>query len=82
MNEVFLPYRLVAAFADGSRLYFDDISESRALAAAQAAQAVHGDITWFDGVTDANYDHGLLLDLLPPPPEITLIDLREKEESP
>lgn len=73
--EVFLPYRLVAAFADGSRRLFDGLTEDQAKAAMEAAQAQHGDITWYDGVTDDHYEHGRYYGTLPPEPEITIIDI-------
>lgn len=80
MTEVFLPFRLVASFADGSRLLFDGITEEAAQSAMEAAQARHGEITWYDGVTDANYDHGRYYATLPPTPEIYVIDITDPEE--
>lgn len=77
MAEVFLPYRLVASFADGSRLLFDGLTEAAARDLMEAAQEQHGDITWWDGVTDASYDHGRYFASLPDPPEITIIDLTD-----
>ena len=73
--ETFLPYRLVASFADGNRLLFDGITEELAIAAMAAAQEAHGDITWYDGVTDEHYEHGVFCALVPPPEELTIIDL-------
>lgn len=40
-------------------------------------QAQHGDIAWYDGVTDLHYENGKYYKLIPPPPEVTLIDLTE-----
>lgn len=77
MNEVFLPFRLVASFADGSRLLFDGITEAAAQQLMEAAQEQHGEITWYDGVTDVNYDHGRYYETLPPTPEIAIIDLTD-----
>ena len=79
MPEFHFPFRLVAAFSDGSRLYFDGLTEAAARAEMEAAQALHGDITWFDGVTDALYDHGRYYASIPAAPQIAVIDLTEKE---
>lgn len=76
-TEIFLPYRLVAAFSDGARLHFDGITEEQAREVMEAAQDVHGDITWWDGVTDEHYENGKYYKLIPPPPEITCIDLTD-----
>jgi hypothetical protein len=49
----------------------------------EAAQALHGDICWYDGVTDQHYENGHFYKLTPPPPTINMIDLtdyHEKEE--
>ena len=43
----------------------------------------HGDICWYDGVTDQHYENGHFYKLTPPPPTINMIDLtdyHEKEE--
>lgn len=76
-NLVFLPFRLVASFADGARLLFDGITEAHARQAMEAAQAQHGDITWWDEVTDQHYDKGRYYATQTPPPEITRIDLTD-----
>lgn len=44
--EFFAPWRLVAAFADGSRLTFDGLTEEQAQEAMEAAQKEHGDISF------------------------------------
>ena len=75
--EVFPAYRLVAEFADGQRLTFDGLTEQQAQGRMEAAQAQHGDICWYDGVTDLHYENGKYYKLIPPPPEVTLIDLTE-----
>lgn len=75
--HVFLPFRLVAAFSDGLRLLFDGLTEDYAKAAMEAAQDQHGDITWYDGVTDEHYENGRYVGTLPTPPEITIIDLTD-----
>lgn len=75
--EAFLPYRLVASFADGSRLLFDGITEAQAKEAMEAAQTAHGDISWWDGVTDLHYENGRYCGALPPTWEITMIDLTD-----
>ena len=76
-GQVFLACRLVASFADGSRLLFDGADEDQARQLMEAAQSQHGDITWWDGVTDQNYEHGHYYASVPRPPEITVIDLGE-----
>ena len=55
---VYPPYRLVAQFADGARLLFDGLTEAQAQQSMEAAQAQHGDIAWYDGVTDLHYENG------------------------
>lgn len=79
MEEVFLPFRLVAAFADGSRHTFDGLTEAAARNAMEAAQAVHGDLTWWDGVTDLHYESGRYIAMIPQPPEIAIIDITDKD---
>ena len=76
---VYPPYRLVAQFADGARLLFDGLTEAQAQQSMEAAQAQHGDIAWYDGVTDLHYENGKYYKLIPPPPEVTLIDLTESQ---
>lgn len=75
--QVFLPFRLVAAFSDGSRLLFDGFTEKQAQQRMESAQVQHGDITWYDGVTDGHYENGRYIGTLPTPPEITIIDLTD-----
>ena len=43
----------------------------------EAAQAQHGDLTWYDGVTDLHYENGRYHVMVPPPPSVTIIDLTE-----
>lgn len=76
-GQVFLACRLVASFADGSRLLFDGVDEDQARQLMEAAQSQHGEITWWDGVTDLNYERGRYYATLPPSPEISIIDLTE-----
>ncbi len=57
-TEFFAPWRIVGAFSDGSRLTFDGLTERQAVDAMSAAQTQHGDIVWWDRVTDANYEDG------------------------
>lgn len=81
--DIFPAYRLVAQFADGQRLTFDGLTEQQAQNRMEAAQALHGDICWYDGVTDQHYENGHFYKLMPPPPTINMIDLmdyHEKEE--
>jgi len=78
-NEVqfFPPWRFVAEFADGARILFDGLTEEQARRAMEAAQETHGDIFWYDGVTDENYTDGQYHKLVPRPPMITFIDLED-----
>lgn len=85
--KIYHAFRLVAQFADGQRLYFDGLTEQQAQQRMEAAQAQHGDITWYDGVTDIDYEHGRYHAMTPPPSTIHLFDLTaypdpfcEKEE--
>ncbi len=78
--EVFPAFRLVAHFLDGQRLLFDGLTEQQAQKAMEDAQAIHGDILWYDGVTDLHYENGKYYALLPDTPEIALIDLTELTE--
>lgn len=48
-------------------------------AAMEAAQTAHGEITWFDGVTDQHYENGRYYASLPDPPQIAVIDLSGNE---
>lgn len=75
--NVYPAFRLVAQFADGQRLYFDGLTERQAQQRMEAAQAQHGDITWYDGVTDLHYENGRYHAMTPPPPTITLLDLTD-----
>ena len=72
--EFFAPWRLVATFADGSRLTFDGLTEQQAYDAMADAQEEHGDIGWYDGVTDVNYEHGQYYKTLPTPPAVHIVD--------
>ena len=81
-DTVFLPFCIVAAFADGQRLLFDGLTEQQARQAMEAAQTQHGDITWWDGVTDQHYENGRYYATLPKPPEIFHIDLTDYPTQP
>ena len=72
--EFFAPWRLVAAFADGSRLLFDGLTEEQAREAMEAAQEEHGDIGYWNRVTDQNYEDGRYYKTVPPPPCINIVD--------
>lgn len=80
--EVFPAYRLVAEFADGQRLTFDGLTEQQAQDRMEAEQARHGDICWYDGVTDQHYENGKYYKLAPQPPEIIVIDLTDCPDEP
>lgn len=72
--EFFAPWRLVAAFADGSRLLFDGLTEEQAKAAMEVAQEEHGDISYWNRVTDQNYEDGRYYKTVPQPPCINIVD--------
>ena len=73
-EEFFAPWRVVAAYGDGARLTFDGFTEEQAKDAAGAAQDEHGDITWWDHVTDVNYTDGRYCKTLPQPPAVHVVD--------
>ena len=77
IQQVFPAFRLVAQFADGQRLYFDGLTEQQAWQRMEAAQAQHGDLTWYDGVTDLHYEDGRHCAMIPPPPTVNLFDLTD-----
>lgn len=76
-NEVayFAPWRLVASFADGSRLLFDGLTEEQAHAAMEAAEKKHGDIGYWNRVTDLNYEDGRYYKTTPEPATIHVVDM-------
>lgn len=76
-QQIYPAFRLVAQFADGQRLYFDGLTEQQAQQRMEAAQSQHGDLTWYDGVTDLHYENGRYHAMVPPPPSVTMIDLTE-----
>ena len=65
--EFFAPWRLVASFADGTRHTFDGLTENQAHQAMENAQQTHGDISWWNRVTDLNYEDGRYYKLIPAP---------------
>lgn len=71
-EKFFAPWRVVAAFGDGSRLTFDGFTEEQAKDAMEAAQEEHGDIWWWCTVTDENYVDGKYYKLIPPPPTVDI----------
>lgn len=73
-EEFFAPWRLVASFADGSRLLFDGLTEEQAHAAMEAAMEEHGDIGYWNRVTDLNYEDGRYYKTIPEPPCINVVD--------
>ena len=76
MNEAqfFAPWRVVAEFAADSRLTFDGFTEEQARAAMEAATEEHGDISWWDHVTDVNYTDGQYYKTLHQPPTVHVVD--------
>ncbi len=63
----FPAHRLVAEFADGQRIIFDGFTWEQARDAMEAAQIEHGEIAWFDGVTDEHYENGVFHAAFQPP---------------
>ncbi|MCM1296365.1 MAG: hypothetical protein NC311_12570 [Muribaculaceae bacterium] len=80
--QIFPAYCLVAQFADGARLTFGGFTEQQAMDKMEAAQAEHGDITWYDGVTDEHYESGLFHAAVPDPPHFPfpIVDLTDAPE--
>lgn len=76
-SQIFPAWRLVAHFSDDQRLYFDGFTEQQARQRMETAQTEHGDIVWFDGVTDLHYENGRHWKSSPQPPTITIIDIEE-----
>ena len=72
--EFFAPWRLVAAFGDGTRMLFDGLTEEQARDAMEAAQEQHGDICYWNRVTDLNYEDGRYYKTVPEPPCIDIVD--------
>lgn len=66
-THAFAPYRLVAEFADGARALFDGLTEQQAYDRIVAAASAHGDVVWYDGVTDLHYERGRYHALAPDP---------------
>lgn len=57
-QKCFFPFRVVADYADGSRLTFDGLTMDQAKSLMEAAQTDHGDIAYWNTVTDDHYDDG------------------------
>lgn len=81
-TKVYAPYRCVASFADGSRLTFDGLTRDQARNTMEAAMDQHGDMGWWNWVTDENYRNGEYYKLIPPPPHLPfpLIDVTDAED--
>lgn len=81
--QLYPVFCLVAQFADGSRLRFGGFTYEQAYAAMDEAQAQHGDISWYDGVTDERYENGKFYAAIPPPPKLPfpLIDPGGEQET-
>lgn len=63
--QAYAPFRLVAEFSDGARLLFDGLTEQQALDRIAEATRSHGDLVWYDGVTDLHYERGRYHALVP-----------------
>ncbi len=81
-TKIFAPYRCAAAFADGSRLTFDGLTREQARASMESAMEQHGDLGWWNWVTDENYRNGEYYKLIPPPPHLPfpIIDVTDAED--
>lgn len=67
---------LVAEFADGSRQRFYADTEAAALEQITKAADECGDVAWYDGVTDENYEHGIYyMDVPDNAPHIEVLDV-------
>ena len=78
-TKVYAPYRCAASYADGSRLAFNGLTREQARSAMESAAEQHGDISWWDWVTDTNYCGGKYYKLIPPPIHlpVPMIDLTD-----
>lgn len=72
-DSVFLPFRFVAQFADDSRLLFNGFTEEECWHKICDAQKQHGDVSWYDGVTDLHYEHGRYYATVPQPLSLSII---------
>lgn len=52
------PYCLVASFSDGTRKYFYGNDENEAYNKITDDCSAHGDVTWYDGATNLEYERG------------------------
>lgn len=68
-------YCLVASYADGTRQLFYGDTDEEAQEKLEAAMSEHGQITWYDDVTDLNYQRGKYYKLCEP--EETVIYMGE-----
>ena len=67
-------WRLVAALRTAPACWFDGLTEEQAREAMEAAQEEHGDIGYWNRVTDQNYEDGRYYKTVPPPPCINIVD--------
>lgn len=75
-------HSFVAEFSDGARLRFYGPTEAGILDAIAAAVPAHGDVLWYDGVTDQQYEHGQHYRLVRSPGvTVARIDLREYNDA-
>lgn len=65
-EEVFPAFRLTAEYSDGARLLFDGLTYEQARENMEQAQWDHGEIVWWDGVTDEHYENGMYYAAHPP----------------
>ena len=76
-NIIDLKYCMIAKFSDNTIKRFPGISKDFCIAAIYEYSKTHGDICWYDRVTDEQYCAGILWSAVPDPPTLPIIDLTE-----
>ncbi|MCC8156337.1 MAG: hypothetical protein LIO54_03555 [Oscillospiraceae bacterium] len=76
-ENAFAPHCLIAEFADGQRVRFPCFSEKHGLDLIALACETHGDLLVWNAVTDENYENGVYVKLIPPPPTVFHVDLTD-----
>lgn len=72
--QIFMPFCIVAAFGDGQRIRFPGIDKDHCYDLMLSACEQHGDVTWYDYVTDEFYENGVYYKLTPQPPTVNVVD--------
>lgn len=78
----FWPEKAVAAYADGWRNVFSGVTQKSLLEQMQACIRCHGDITYWNTVTNLYYDDGAFFLCEGKPPEIAIVDLTGSPDPP